>query len=124
MRTQEEAVWRVRVRMWTCSNLAMGAVGVAVSVLPRHAATSLSCCIRMLFDFSYRNHVCMAFPKYDMSLFDFMRENLFYPFSVGEIRSIGRQLLRALACTCAARVLGQGPAPPPPPPPHPVPSVA
>ena len=58
-----------------------------------------SCCIQLLNTFDFRNHICMVFPLYDMSIFDFLRDNLFYPFPLDQVRTIGNQLLRAIACT-------------------------
>lgn len=57
------------------------------------------CCIRMLDTFEFRNHVCMVFPRYAASVYDFLRDNLFYPFPLEQVRAIGQQLLIALGCT-------------------------
>jgi len=40
----------------------------------------------------------MVFPRLDMSVFDFLRDNLYYPFPLWHVRSIAAQLLRAISC--------------------------
>jgi hypothetical protein len=53
----------------------------------------------MLDTFEFRNHVCMVFPRYAASVYDFLRDNLFYPFPLHQVRDIAHQLLLALDCT-------------------------
>lgn len=46
--------------------------------------------------FDFRDHVCMVFDKYGLSLYDFMRKNSFRPFLVPDVKKLGFQLLHAI----------------------------
>lgn len=46
--------------------------------------------------FDFRDHVCMVFDKYGLSLYDFMRKNAFRPFLVPDVRKLGFQLLHSI----------------------------
>ncbi|KAH7372867.1 hypothetical protein KP509_17G025500 [Ceratopteris richardii] len=54
-------------------------------------------CVQMKRWFDYQNHVCIVFEKLGSSLFDFLKENDFQPFSVDQVRCFGRQLLESVA---------------------------
>jgi hypothetical protein len=50
-------------------------------------------CVSLREWFNYRGHVCMAFEKLGLSLYDFLRRNAYNPFHVNMVR-----------CACAVRV--------------------
>eukprot|EP01086_Lenisia_limosa_P006636 TRINITY_DN25616_c0_g1_i1.p1 TRINITY_DN25616_c0_g1~~TRINITY_DN25616_c0_g1_i1.p1 ORF type:complete len:416 (-),score=57.04 TRINITY_DN25616_c0_g1_i1:67-1314(-) len=52
-------------------------------------------CIRLLDRFDFRNHVCMVFPLYGLSIYDFLRTNKFRPFRPDDVRVFALQLTRA-----------------------------
>ncbi|BDA46929.1 Serine/threonine-protein kinase AFC2 [Coccomyxa sp. Obi] len=54
-------------------------------------------CVNLLEWFDYRGHVCMAFEKLGLSLYDFLRRNGYTPFHVNLVRSFGKQLLESVA---------------------------
>ena len=47
--------------------------------------------------FDYRNHVCMVFELLSVSVYDFLKSYNFRPFSLDQVRIMGRQLLEAVA---------------------------
>jgi dual-specificity kinase len=55
-------------------------------------------CIQLLSWFDFRNHVCMVFEMYGLSLYDFLKKNRYRPFYLKDIRDFARQLLEAVAC--------------------------
>jgi len=55
-------------------------------------------CISMLEWFDHRDHICMVYELYGQSVFDFLKENHYYPFPLKQIRSIAVQLLTAVSC--------------------------
>ncbi|KAL7753203.1 serine threonine protein kinase CMGC group [Sorochytrium milnesiophthora] len=54
-------------------------------------------CVNLLHYFEHRNHVCMVFPLLGPSLFDFMKENQFQPFTLEQVREFAVQLLESVA---------------------------
>eukprot|EP00741_Cyanophora_paradoxa_P021619 tig00000241_g20868.t1 len=54
-------------------------------------------CVNLLSWFDYRGHVCMVFEKLGLSLYDFLRKNLYRPFSMRDTQHITRQILQSLA---------------------------
>lgn len=54
-------------------------------------------CISLLRAFDFRNHVCMVFELLPSSIFDFLRQNKFHPFSLTQIQQFARQLLDSVA---------------------------
>lgn len=52
----------------------------------------------MLSWFDFRDHVCMVFEKYGLSLFDFMKENRYRPFYLKHIQEFASQILLGVAC--------------------------
>ncbi|KAH7314601.1 hypothetical protein KP509_21G010400 [Ceratopteris richardii] len=54
-------------------------------------------CVQMRRWFDYRNHICIVFEKLGPSLYDFLQNNGFQPFSIECVRDFGRQLLESLA---------------------------
>ncbi|CAG8554705.1 14001_t:CDS:2 [Acaulospora morrowiae] len=57
---------------------------------------SVNKCIQLRHWFDYRNHICMVFDLYGMSLFDFLKQNDFNPFPLNQIQHIARQLLHSV----------------------------
>jgi dual-specificity kinase len=55
-------------------------------------------CIELIHSFEFKKHMCLVFPKYGSSLFDFLKHNRYRGFSVSNVRDIGYQLLKALKC--------------------------
>lgn len=53
-------------------------------------------CVRLLGWFDYEAHVCIVFEKLGPSLYERLRRNRFRPFSLGEVRDIGYQLLESV----------------------------
>ncbi|XP_056140931.1 dual specificity protein kinase CLK4-like [Lampris incognitus] len=53
-------------------------------------------CVRMLDWFDHHGHICIVFELLGFSIFDFMRENSFLPFSVEQIRHMAFQIFRAI----------------------------
>lgn len=43
-------------------------------------------CVRLLEWFDYRGHVCMVFERLGLSLYDFMRRNVYRPFPLDMVR--------------------------------------
>lgn len=54
-------------------------------------------CIELLHKFEYHGHVCMSFPLYGLSLYDFIRKNHYKGFPPEMVRQIGFQLISSLA---------------------------
>ncbi|KNE60724.1 CMGC/CLK protein kinase [Allomyces macrogynus ATCC 38327] len=54
-------------------------------------------CIQLVTEFDYRNHKCMVFPLLGPSLFDFLKDNQFQPFTLAEVRELAVQLLDSVA---------------------------
>ncbi|KAJ1498316.1 dual specificity protein kinase kns1, partial [Coelomomyces lativittatus] len=54
-------------------------------------------CIQLLQEFTYRQHQCMVFPLLGPSLFDFLRDNQFQPFSLPQVFTLASQVLQAVA---------------------------
>lgn len=55
-------------------------------------------CIHLKDCFDYRNHICIVSELYGMSVFDFLKENGFYPFPPSHIQSFAKQMLQSVAC--------------------------
>ncbi|CDW53989.1 Pkinase domain containing protein [Trichuris trichiura] len=53
--------------------------------------------VNLLNDFDYYGHVCLVFPKYGMSVFDFMKANNFVPYPMEQVRHIAYQLCFAVS---------------------------
>jgi len=54
-------------------------------------------CITLLEPFDFRNHYCLVFDLLGMSMYDFLRQNSYRPFSLNEVQIYGRQLLRTVS---------------------------
>lgn len=68
---------------------------IALTVIECRDTLNTSLCIKMHDWFSYGGHVCIAFPLLGGSVFDFLRDNEFEPFTVTEVRHIIYQLCSA-----------------------------
>ncbi|XP_063703927.1 uncharacterized protein LOC134833523 [Culicoides brevitarsis] len=53
-------------------------------------------CVKMLDWFDYHGHMCIAFEMLGLSVFDFLRENNYEPYSLEQVRHIGYQLCYAV----------------------------
>lgn len=53
-------------------------------------------CIKIRHHFDFRNHICMVFDMLGLSMFDFMKDNLFQPFSIEEVQHFAQQMLIAV----------------------------
>ncbi|TPX51857.1 hypothetical protein SeLEV6574_g00046 [Synchytrium endobioticum] len=53
-------------------------------------------CIHLRDVFDYRSHICMVFEVLSQSIFDFLKENKFLPFSMAQIRDFAHQILVAV----------------------------
>lgn len=60
--------------------------------------TDSSHCIEMVDYFRYRGHICIIYPEYGLSLYEFIRKNRYRGFLPLQVRSIARQLLEAIKC--------------------------
>jgi dual-specificity kinase len=61
---------------------------------PRHESR----CIEMVNYFMFRDHMCLVFPKYGLSLYDFLKKNNYKGFMMNDIKDIGYQLLKCISC--------------------------
>jgi len=55
-----------------------------------------SLCVRMLDWFDYHGHMCIAFDILGLSVFDFLKDNCYQPYSVEQIRHIAYQLCKSV----------------------------
>mmetsp|Transcript_174 Transcript_174/g.610 ORF Transcript_174/g.610 Transcript_174/m.610 type:complete len:762 (-) Transcript_174:124-2409(-) len=53
-------------------------------------------CIRLLRSFTFRGHMCLVFPLYGTSIFDFMKKNNYIGFTMTHIQNIALQLFRGI----------------------------
>jgi dual-specificity kinase len=54
-------------------------------------------CIKLADSFEFRGHVCLVFPKYGLSLYDYIRLNDYQPLAIDSIRRIASELFRSVA---------------------------
>jgi dual-specificity kinase len=54
-------------------------------------------CIQLTSWFDFRDHVCMVFPKYGLSVYDFLKKNSYKPFMMQDLKSMAYQLLHSVA---------------------------
>lgn len=52
--------------------------------------------IPLVDNFDYHGHACLVFPLLGLSVFDFLRDNEYYPFPVDHVRHIGYQLAKSV----------------------------
>lgn len=53
-------------------------------------------CVRMLSCFDYFGHVCITFDMLGLSVFDFLKENAYHPYTMEQVRHIVYQLVKAV----------------------------
>ncbi|XP_047462130.1 dual specificity protein kinase CLK4-like isoform X2 [Mugil cephalus] len=53
-------------------------------------------CVRMLDWFEHEGHICIVFELLGLSIYEFLRQNKFLPFSVEQIRHMAFQIFRAV----------------------------
>ncbi|XP_054158059.1 dual specificity protein kinase CLK2-like isoform X2 [Oppia nitens] len=53
-------------------------------------------CVKMLDWFDYHGHMCIAFEILGLSVFDFMKDNNYQPYTIDQCRHIGYQLVYAV----------------------------
>jgi len=53
--------------------------------------------VKLLDWFDFRGHICMIFPKYGLSVFDFLKKNHYRPFILPHIKHISKQVLQSVA---------------------------
>ncbi|KAJ2679502.1 serine threonine protein kinase CMGC group [Coemansia spiralis] len=68
-----------------------------LQTLERNDPTNAYQCMHLNETFDHRNHVCMVFDLLGPSVFDFLKENEFRPFSLHQVQLFAEQLLRSVA---------------------------
>ncbi|KAJ2802874.1 serine threonine protein kinase CMGC group, partial [Coemansia helicoidea] len=68
-----------------------------LQTLQRGDPTNAYQCMHVNETFDHRNHVCMVFDLLGPSVFDFLKENEFRPFSLHHVQLFAEQLLRSVA---------------------------
>ncbi|KAJ2124398.1 serine threonine protein kinase CMGC group [Coemansia sp. RSA 720] len=68
-----------------------------LQTLQRNDPTNSYQCMHVNETFDHRNHVCMVFDLLGPSVFDFLKENEFRPFSLHHVQLFAEQLLRSVA---------------------------
>ncbi|KAJ2865199.1 serine threonine protein kinase CMGC group [Coemansia aciculifera] len=68
-----------------------------LQTLQRNDPTNTFQCMHVNETFDHRNHVCMVFDLLGPSVFDFLKENEFRPFSLHHVQLFAEQLLRSVA---------------------------
>jgi len=53
-------------------------------------------CVKMLDWFDYHGHVCISFEMLGLSVFDFLKDNNYTPYSIDEVRHMAYQLCRSV----------------------------
>ncbi|XP_032824789.1 dual specificity protein kinase CLK2-like isoform X2 [Petromyzon marinus] len=53
-------------------------------------------CVQMYDWFDYHGHICIVFQLLGLSTFDFLRDNLYLPFPLHQVRHMAHQLCRAV----------------------------
>ncbi|XP_010735722.1 dual specificity protein kinase CLK4 isoform X1 [Larimichthys crocea] len=53
-------------------------------------------CVRMMDWFDHEGHICIVFELLGLSIYEFLRQNNFLPFSVEQIRHMAFQIFRAV----------------------------
>ncbi|KAJ2787055.1 serine threonine protein kinase CMGC group [Coemansia interrupta] len=68
-----------------------------LQTLQRNDPKNVYQCMHVNETFDHRNHVCMVFDLLGPSVFDFLKENEFRPFSLHHVQLFAEQLLRSVA---------------------------
>ncbi|XP_013400721.1 dual specificity protein kinase CLK2 isoform X1 [Lingula anatina] len=53
-------------------------------------------CVKFFDYFDYHGHMCLSFQMLGISIFDFMKENCYLPYTLSQVRHIGYQLCYAV----------------------------
>ncbi|GAM24595.1 hypothetical protein SAMD00019534_077700, partial [Acytostelium subglobosum LB1] len=53
-------------------------------------------CVRLLHWFRHKDHICLVFKRYGLSLYDFLKKNHNKPLPLSHIQRISKQLLTAI----------------------------
>ncbi|XP_024080881.1 serine/threonine-protein kinase Doa isoform X5 [Cimex lectularius] len=53
-------------------------------------------CVRMIHWFNYHGHICIAFEMLGLSVFDFLKENNYQPYTLDQVRHITYQVCYAV----------------------------
>ena len=61
---------------------------------PRHESK----CVEMINYFMFREHMCLVFPKYGLSLYDFIKKNKYKGFLLNDIKDIAFQIIKCISC--------------------------
>lgn len=48
--------------------------------------------------FDYHGHMCISFELLALSTFDFLKENNYLPYSIGQVRHMAYQICLAVKC--------------------------
>ena len=57
-----------------------------------------SLCVQMYDWFDYHGHMCISFELLALSTFDFLKENNYLPYSIGQVRHMAYQICLAVKC--------------------------
>ncbi|XP_035224719.1 dual specificity protein kinase CLK2-like isoform X1 [Stegodyphus dumicola] len=71
------------------------AAKLEINVLEKLAEVDPECkhlCVKMLDWFDYHGHVCIVFELLGRSVFDFLKNNYYFPYPLDQVRHIGYQL--------------------------------
>ncbi|KAG8193040.1 hypothetical protein JTE90_028153 [Oedothorax gibbosus] len=75
------------------------AAKLEINVLEKLAEIDPSCkhlCVKMLDWFDYHGHVCIVFELLGKSVFDFLKNNNYFPYPIDQVRHMGYQLCYAV----------------------------
>ncbi len=69
-----------------------------ITVKPSVSCFSCSLCVQMYDWFDYHGHMCISFELLALSTFDFLKENNYLPYSIGQVRHMAYQICLAVKC--------------------------
>ncbi len=69
-----------------------------IAVKPPVSRLSCSLCVQMYDWFDYHGHMCISFELLALSTFDFLKENNYLPYSIGQVRHMAYQICLAVKC--------------------------
>jgi dual-specificity kinase len=64
--------------------------------IKRFDPNNTSHCVRLIDSFMYRGHMCLVFPLYGLSLYEFIKRNDYRGFSLEHVRKFAYNLLTAI----------------------------
>lgn len=62
-------------------------------------------CAHILDWFDYHGHICIAFEMLGLSVFDFLKDNNYIPYTITQVRHITYQLCIAVKCKSLSRMI-------------------